>query len=80
MQGMMQTMHQRAQPEQRQAARMQAMQDCPMMPRTSGAAAEMPQAGEAADDTTMRAMMQMMQGMMQMMQSQMQSQGQRRPQ
>ena len=78
---MMRMMHQRAQSEQMQPARMQAMHDCPMMPRTSGATAEMPQTSEtASDETTMRAMMQMMQGMMQMMQSQMQSQGQRRPQ
>jgi hypothetical protein len=81
MQGMMGMMHQRAQSEQRQPARMQTVQDCPMMLRTNAASAEMPQTSEtASDETTMRAMMQMMQGMMQIMQSQMQSQGQRRPQ
>jgi hypothetical protein len=73
MQGMMRMMHQHSQLEQRQ----QPMQDCPMMPRSS-ATTEMPRSSVAtADETTMRAMMQMMQGMMQMMQSQMQ---QRAPQ
>ena len=82
MQGMMSMMHQQAQSEQRQPARMQAMQDCPMMmPRTTGTTEEISRSsGATSDETTMRAMMQMMQGMMQMMQSQMQSQGQRGPQ
>ena len=82
MQGMMSMMHQQAQSEQRQPARMQAMQDCPMMmPRTTGTTEEMSRSsGATSDETTMRAMMQMMQGMMQMMQSQMQSQRQRGPQ
>ena len=67
MQGMMRMMHQQAPSEQKEPMRMQTMQNCPMMSRGSEA---------TADETTMRAMMQMMQSMMQMMQSQMQSQGQ----
>jgi hypothetical protein len=77
MMGMMGMMHQQAQAGDRQPAR-QTMQDCPMMPQSSGATSERPQSsGATTDETTMRAMMQMMQGMMQMMQSQLQSQGQR---
>ena len=42
MQGMMRMMHQRAQSEQRQPARTQTMQDCPMMVRTSGVTGRCP--------------------------------------
>ena len=60
MQTMMRVMHQQATSDQKPTA--PAMQNCPMMPRDSGA---------AADPTSMQAMMRMMQDMMRVMQSHM---------